>query len=82
LQRVAVPALFIFGAEDRLVPVKDSVDAIKGVSAADKEGFTIVVFPHADHTLHLVTAQGRGALSPEYLQQMHEWLARHRLLPK
>ncbi|HEY2364371.1 MAG TPA: alpha/beta fold hydrolase [Candidatus Angelobacter sp.] len=82
LQSVAVPALFIFGAEDRLVPVKDSVDAIKGVSAADKEGFTIVVFPHADHTLHLVTAEGRGALSPEYLQQMQEWLGRHVLLTK
>jgi pimeloyl-ACP methyl ester carboxylesterase len=80
LQRVTVPALFIFGAEDRLVPVKDSVDAIKGV--APKAGFTIVVFPHADHTLHLVTAEGRGALSPEYLQQMQEWLARHVLLTK
>jgi uncharacterized protein len=77
LEKLSVPALFIFGAEDRLVPVKESVDAIQGVSNAGKKGFTVVVFPHADHSLRLVTADSGRVLSPEYLQQMHDWLAHH-----
>jgi pimeloyl-ACP methyl ester carboxylesterase len=74
LKKLSVPALFIFGTEDKLVPVKESVEAIEAVSNADKKGFTVVVFSHADHGLRLVDS---GALSPQYLQQMHEWLGSH-----
>jgi pimeloyl-ACP methyl ester carboxylesterase len=76
LQKLVVPALFIFGADDELVPVKQSVDAINAVSNAAKKDFTVVVFPHADHTLHTVTEDGRRNLVPEYLQRVHVWLAR------
>jgi hypothetical protein len=62
-----------------LVPVTESVDAIQAVSNAEKKGFTVVIFPHADHGLRLV---GSGAPSPQYLQQMHEWLGKHVLKAK
>jgi hypothetical protein len=82
LQKLVVPALFIFGADDELVPVKQSVDAINAVSNAAKTDFTVVVFPHADHTLHTVTKDGRRNLSPDYLQRMHVWLEHHVLALK
>jgi pimeloyl-ACP methyl ester carboxylesterase len=82
LQKLAVPALFIFGADDELVPVKPSVDAVNAVSNAGKKDFTVLVFPHADHTLHTITADGSRSLLPEYLQQMREWLEHHVLVTK
>lgn len=82
LKKLAVPALFIFGADDTLVPVGQSVDVISAVASADKKDFTIVVFPHADHTLHTMTADGNRALLPDYLQRMHEWLGQRVLAAK
>jgi len=77
LQKVMVPALFIFGSDDRLVPVEESVNAIKAVSNSNpdstshliKKDFTLFVIPGADHTLRIA-----GAISPEYLQHVQEWL--------
>ncbi|HEY6253782.1 MAG TPA: alpha/beta fold hydrolase [Candidatus Angelobacter sp.] len=82
LQKLVVPALFIFGADDELVPVKPSVDAINAVSNTAKKDFTVVVFPHADHTLHTVTEDDRRNLLPEYLQRMREWLQQRVLVTK
>jgi dipeptidyl aminopeptidase/acylaminoacyl peptidase len=82
LKKLAVPALFIFGADDTLVPVGQSVDAISAVASADKKDFTIVVFPRADHALRSTAQDGDNALLPEYLQRMHEWLLQRVPAPK
>lgn len=73
LRALRVPALFLFGDEDRLVPVGESVAAVRQVDAEDgKKDFTIRVFPHADHAMYLRPTGGRD---PDYLETMHEWLA-------
>lgn len=72
LRALRVPALFLFGDEDRLVPVGESVAVIRKVQAegANKD-FTIRVFAHVDHEMQLAS----GELDPEYRQTMHGWLA-------
>ncbi|HUJ41316.1 MAG TPA: alpha/beta hydrolase [Candidatus Acidoferrales bacterium] len=70
LRALHVPALFLFGEEDRLVPVEVSVKVIRKVEEEEKKDFTIRVFPGADHAMYLRA----GGLSPEYLKAMAEWL--------
>lgn len=71
LQKLTVPALFIFGSDDRLIPVPESVNAINRVLNSNKKDFTLFVVSGADHTLHI-----SDKVSEEYLQHMQEWLAR------
>ena len=75
LHALHVPALFLFGDHDRLLPVEKSVGVIQDVLAKhEQHDFTIRVFPHADHGMRLATGDARGELDPEYLQTMREWL--------
>jgi uncharacterized protein len=75
LRALHVPALFLFGDKDRLIPVAKSIEVIKGVQAEDSHhDFTIREFPNDDHGMYLVTADGGGALDPEYLNAMSAWL--------
>ena len=73
LKALRVPALFLFGEEDRLVPVGESVAIIRNVQREEgaKRDFTIRVFPHADHVMYSATS---GDLEPEYLKTMKAWL--------
>jgi pimeloyl-ACP methyl ester carboxylesterase len=72
LRRLRVPALFLFGADDRLIPVERSVAAIRGVLAQSSHmDFTIQVFDHDDHGMH----DASGATDPRYLDAMRNWLA-------
>lgn len=82
LEKLAVPALFIFGADDKLVPVPESVNAIKAVSNAGKKNFMLFVVPGADHGLRIATADGDRTISPEYLRHIQEWLAHNVLEAK
>jgi uncharacterized protein len=73
LRALRVPALFLFGEEDRMVPVGESVAVIRRVEMeVGKHDFTIRVLPHVNHVMRLTTD---GGLDPEYLETMHEWLA-------
>jgi len=75
LRALRVPALFLFGDEDRLVPVDTSVAVIrKAQEDGGQKDFTIRVFPHADHGMYLTTS---GGLDQEYLETMHRWLGEH-----
>jgi len=75
LRTLGVPALFLFGDEDRLVPVDVSVNVIRKVQEEDrKKDFAIRVFRGADHGMY---SSASGGLHPEYLKTMHEWLAEH-----
>jgi len=77
-ERCKVPALFLFGDHDQLIPVDESVVVIQRVLAEDKHhDFTIRVFPNVDHEMRLLTVQAMGAIDPEYLTTMRGWLSDH-----
>jgi uncharacterized protein len=78
LRALRVPALFLFGNHDQLIPVDGSVAVIQRVLAEDKHrDFTIWVFPNVDHEMRLVTREATGAIDPEYLKTMRDWLSTH-----
>ena len=78
LRALRVPALFLFGDHDQLIPVEESVAVIQRVLAEDKHhDFTIRVFPNVDHVMRLATGEAMGAIEPEYLKTMHDWLSAH-----
>jgi pimeloyl-ACP methyl ester carboxylesterase len=89
LTRLTCPLLAIFGADDLLVHVDDSVDIIATtLAAAGHEDHQVVVFPHADHGIRVFTGEGRprvshghympGQPAPGYAELVVTWL-RHRL---
>ncbi len=72
LRALQVPALFLFGAEDRLIPVEKSAAVIRDVlTQSGHADFTIQVFDHDDHGMHGTD----GSVDPRYLDAMREWLA-------
>jgi len=78
LQVLRVPALFLFGDQDQLIPVEKSVEVIRRVLTQSSHGdFTIRVFPNVDHGMRLTTNGAEGTLDPEYLATMRTWLAAH-----
>lgn len=75
LRALRVPALFLFGDKDQLIPVEESVAVIQQVLAQDKRhDFTIRVFPGVDHEMRL---DASGEVDPRYLDAMRDWLATH-----
>jgi pimeloyl-ACP methyl ester carboxylesterase len=71
LRQLRVPALFLFGERDELVPVPTSVGIIRQtLTDAGHGDFTIKVFPNANHNLEV----GSGSLAPGYLETMRQWL--------
>lgn len=76
LRALHVPALFLFGDNDQLIPVPESIAVLKKVLAEDSHhDFTIREFPNDDHTMRLESGQDAGTLDPEYLKTMRDWLA-------
>jgi len=74
LRALHVPALFLFGDQDRLIPVEKSVQVIRDVlTKAGHKDFTIQVFDHDDHGMY----HDSGGLDPRYLDTMRKWLAGH-----
>jgi uncharacterized protein len=77
LRKLKVPALFVFGDQDRLVPVQTSADIIcKTLTESGHRDFTIKTFPGADHILRLESAAsgGRRPFATGYLQTVSEWV--------
>jgi pimeloyl-ACP methyl ester carboxylesterase len=78
LRALRVPALFLFGDKDQLIPVAESVAVIRRVLAEDSHhDFTIREFPNDDHGMRLTAGEPSGEIDPEYLKTMREWLATH-----
>ena len=76
LRALRVPALFLFGDHDQLIPVDESVAVIQRVLAEDKHrDFTILAFRNVDHEMRLVTSEATGSIDPEYLKTMQDWLS-------
>lgn len=75
LRKLTVPALFLFGDQDRLVPVETSIDIIRRtLTESGHRDFTIKNFPGADHGIRLESADGRRQFAPGYLQTMSDWV--------
>lgn len=75
LRALSVPALFIFGDQDRLVPVERSVEIIRAtLTRARRANFSIVVIPGADHGIRSRSADGTIAPTPRYFETMVDWL--------
>ena len=78
LRALRVPALFLFGDHDQLIPVDESVAVIQRVLAQDKHhDFTIRVFLNVDHEMRLITSEAARGTDPEYLKTMRDWLSSH-----
>jgi dienelactone hydrolase len=74
LRALHVPALFLFGAADRVIPVEKSAAIIREVlTKTGRADFTIQVFDHDDHGMQ----DAGGAIDPRYLDTMRNWLAAH-----
>jgi dipeptidyl aminopeptidase/acylaminoacyl peptidase len=71
LRALRVPALFLFGAGDRLIPVEKSVSVIREVQSQTHADFTIHVFDGDDHGMF----RPSGELDPRYLESIRKWLA-------
>lgn len=78
LRKLKVPALFVFGSDDQLVPVSKSVEIIQQTLAGSGHSdFTIKIFPGADHGLYLRAATGEIELARGYEETMKEWVLKH-----
>ncbi|MEV6812385.1 alpha/beta fold hydrolase [Micromonospora sp. NPDC051296] len=88
LTALRCPLLAIFGADDLLVPVDDSVRAISGILRdAGHHDHEIVVFPRADHNIRVYAGEGPAQMSnghytpgvraPGFDELLVTWLQRH-----
>ena len=78
LRKLAVPALFLFGESDELVPVPKSVEIIRQtLTESGHRDFTIKTFPNADHVIRVQSADGARTFAPGYLGTTSEWLRKH-----
>ena len=72
LRALHVPALFLFGAEDRLIPVEKSASVIRDVLTQNGHpDFKVRVFDGDDHNLRVAA----GEIDPRYLDTMRTWLS-------
>ena len=75
LRKLVVPALFLFGERDELVPVPKSVEVIRQTLAEiGNRDFTIKIFPGAGHTIQLDPSGNGRSFAPGYLETMRQWL--------
>ena len=77
-RKVHVPVLLLYGENDQRVPVAESARNIEAaLRAANNRGYTIKVFPKANHTLR-VASTGTGfawpSNPPGYLETLQSWV--------
>ncbi|HEY6352231.1 MAG TPA: alpha/beta fold hydrolase [Candidatus Angelobacter sp.] len=78
LRALRVPALFLFGDRDQLIPVQESVNVLQRVLREDAHhDFTIREFANDDHEMRVDAGETSGEIDPDYLRTMREWLATH-----
>jgi len=80
LRKLHVPALFIFGADDQLVPVPESVRIIRETLQQSRaRDFSIHTIPNTGHAMFVARGDGDRVVSEEYLKIMADWLKEHLL---
>jgi alpha-beta hydrolase superfamily lysophospholipase len=70
---VHMPVLLLFGADDKLVPVVPSIDAVKAIlHAHGNNAVRVIIFPKTDHTLHIPPASPNGwpLLAPGFFRSV------------
>src|SRR5215469_6812476 len=78
LRALRVPALFLFGDRDQLIPVQESVAVLQQVLKEDvHHDFTIREFANDDHEMRVDVGERSGEVDTDYLRTMREWLAAH-----
>jgi uncharacterized protein len=72
-ERVRVPVMLLYGDQDDVVPVRESVDRITAaLKKAGNDRLTVKVFADADHELTI--AADRTNLVPGYLDTVNQWM--------
>jgi dipeptidyl aminopeptidase/acylaminoacyl peptidase len=75
LEKVSVPVLEIFGEEDEVVPVQESVEIMKqAFERSGNNNVTFKVFPGADHGIQIFSRRGARQFAPDYIETMIGWL--------
>jgi dipeptidyl aminopeptidase/acylaminoacyl peptidase len=75
LEKVSVPILEIFGGEDEVVPVDESVEIMKrAFGRSGNKDVTFQVFPGADHAIQVFSRGGGHQFAPGYVETMIGWL--------
>ena len=76
-ERLMIPILAQFGAEDESIPVGKSVAILERIRDEGQKPYMIVVYPSTNHAMRTV-AKGSGFRWPEYapgfLDQQVEWI--------
>jgi pimeloyl-ACP methyl ester carboxylesterase len=77
LRATRCPILAIYGAADRLVPVRESIELFSGVACEPDRNpqatFEVAIFPQANHRVQTET----GSLADGYLQTLIRWMTSH-----
>jgi dipeptidyl aminopeptidase/acylaminoacyl peptidase len=75
LEKVSVPVLEIFGEEDEVVSVQESVEIMKqAFERSGNNNVTFKVFPGADHSIQIFSRRGARQFAPDYIETMIGWL--------
>ena len=77
LERVRVPLLAVYGGDDSIVPVEESIARFRAAFAVSgNEHLTVKVFEGADHGVRVIGADGERRIAPGYFELMGDWAAR------
>lgn len=76
VERMSVPAIWMFGREDRIIPAPQSAEIIREIERTHGYPFTVVTYPNAGHGLRDVETGDRVDYWPELL----EWLGSEMVL--
>jgi uncharacterized protein len=75
LEKVSVPVLEIFGEEDEVVPVEQSIEIMRqAFERSGNKDVTFKVFPGADHAIQIFSRRGDRQFAPGYVETMISWL--------
>lgn len=75
LEQLRVPMLAVFGAADRIVPVEESVAAMRDAfTRGGNPGLTVRVFPGANHGVAVRNPNGGWSPAPGYHTFVVDWV--------
>jgi dienelactone hydrolase len=75
LRKLKAPALFLYGADDQLVPAAKSAEIIRRtLTESGHRDFTIQIFPGADHGIYVRDSAGSMRLASGYEETMKQWV--------